>query len=106
MKTVSDGSFLLQAFDDVIKVFVVACWGWAFERVFLTIGEWIEVEFILNQGIVKELDLIGITESSIPVINNMPSIHNLPEDVSQIIPWHVTRLQLIDVLVQNDTGVS
>jgi hypothetical protein len=83
----------------VIKVFIVGSWCWAFERVFFSITEWIEIELILDQGIVKELDLVGIAESSVPIVNNMTSVENLSEYVSQIIPWHITTLQLIYVLV-------
>jgi hypothetical protein len=74
--------------------------------VFFAIRKWIEIKLILNQSVVKELNLVGITKSSIPIVNNMSSIKDLAENVSQIVPWNITRLQLINVFVQHNTGVS
>lgn len=106
VKTKGNGGFFLQTFDDVVKIFIVGGGGWAFESMLLAISEWIKVEFILDKGVVHELDLISIAKSSVPIIDNVASVHNLTEEVSKIIPWDVTTLQFIDVFVQDNTGIS
>lgn len=60
MKTISDWSLLLKSFDNMVKIFIVGGWSWAFEGVFLSIREWIEIQFVLDEGVIHELDLIGV----------------------------------------------
>jgi hypothetical protein len=106
MQTVSDGSLLLKTFDNMVKVLVVSGWSWALERMFLSIGEWIEVQFVLDQGVIHELGLVGIAQTTVPIVDNVASVHNLTENVSEIFPWDITRLEFVDVLVQNNGRVS
>jgi len=86
----------------MLEVLIVTGWCWAFEGMLLAISKWIKVQFILDQGVIKELDLVSITESPVPIVDNMATVHNLSEDISEVVPWHISRLEFIDVFMKND----
>jgi len=106
MEAVGDWGFLFESLDYMLEILIIRSRSWALERVLLAVSEWIQVKLILDEGVIEELDLVGIAKTSVPIVDNMTAVHNLAENVPEIIPRHVTTLELIDVLVKHNTRVS
>lgn len=50
-----------------------------------------QVQLSLHHLRLDELLQVGPTESSVPVISDVTSIHDLSKQVSQVIIWHLGR---------------
>ena len=42
-----------------------------------------------NECFVEVFEEVGIGKTPVPVLNNVTSIHDLPKNVPQVIPWHL-----------------
>ena len=40
-----------------------------------------------QQGLIEVLEQVGIGQAPVPVLHDVPAIHDLPKDISQVIPW-------------------
>mmetsp|Transcript_39708 Transcript_39708/g.62380 ORF Transcript_39708/g.62380 Transcript_39708/m.62380 type:complete len:213 (+) Transcript_39708:655-1293(+) len=56
---------------------------------------------LVQDFVLHEVTQVFLTHSSIPVIHNVASIHDLTENVAQIFPWDFHRSGSLQVIVQH-----
>lgn len=70
---------------DVFDILLVWKWSWTLEGNILSFNEWEQLSLI-KKTIVHEVIEIGTTENSVPIVDNMSSVHDLSEKIFEIIP--------------------
>jgi hypothetical protein len=89
MHAESEGSLRRQFGIDVLEVLVVVLGYGALETgTALSIGE--ELSFV-EKLIVEEFLEVACAQNTIPVIDNVTTVHDLTDQVLKIIPWHLSR---------------
>ena len=61
---------------------------------------WDHVDLV-KQLISHEIQQILLRHAAVPVIHNVPTIHDLAKDVSQVIPWNLHSWRSLQVVVQD-----
>jgi len=62
---------------------------WAFEGDVLSFNEWEELSLV-EELVVHKVVKVSAAENSVPIIDNVASVHDLPENVFKIIPWNLS----------------
>jgi len=95
------GQFVLN----VLKVLGVSGSNRALERS-LSFGEGEELSLV-KECIVEEVLEVGGTEVPIPIVNDMSSVHDLSNEILEIIPWHFTGTTgTIHIVLEHDRGIT
>jgi len=90
---------------NVLKVLGVSSSNRALERS-LSFGEGEELSFVKELVVHKVLE-VSIAENSIPVVNDMASVHDLTDKVLEIIPWDFTgTTSAVHVVLEHDGRVT
>lgn len=71
---------------DVLNVLLVGEWLWALESDILCLDEWEELRFV-EKAVVHEVIEEAGAETSIPIVDDMTTVHNVTENVLEISPW-------------------
>lgn len=71
----------------VLDVLFVTLLWWASEGNVLSLNEWEKLSLV-QKLIVHDGIEISCAEDSIPVINDMSTVHDLSKEILEIIPWH------------------
>jgi hypothetical protein len=95
------GQFVLN----VLKVLAVSGSNGALERS-LSFGVGEELSFV-KELIIKEVLEVRSTGDSIPIVNDMTSVHDLSNEILKIIPWHLSRTtSTIHIVLEHDRGIT
>jgi hypothetical protein len=90
---------------NVLDVLIVSSSNGALERSSsFSVGE--KFSFI-KELLVEEMIQVRFTQESIPVINDMTTIHDFSDKISEIIPWHFTATtSTFHVVLEHDRGIA
>lgn len=89
MEAICQWCFSTKCFD-MLKILLIVSWKWNFEADVLTVNEW-EQLLLLENGYIHDVLKVSLSKSTIPIVDNMSAVHDLPEDVNQILEWNLRR---------------
>lgn len=87
MHSESERSFWWAFGIYVLDVLFVTLLWWASEGNVLSLNEWEKLSLV-QKLIVHDGIEISCAEDSIPVINDMSTVHDLSKEILEIIPWY------------------
>jgi len=90
----------------VLKIFFIVCGKRHFEADIFALDIW-EKLFLFENADIHDIFEISFGESSIPIIHNVASVHDLTENVNQIFKWNFRwAASSLHVSVKNEVAVS
>jgi len=105
MHTESKGSLGGQFVLNVLEVLAVGGGNGALEGS-LSFGEGEELSLV-KELVVEEVLKVGGTEVSVPIVNDMASVHDFSNEILKIIPWHLTGTTgTVHIVLEHDGRIA
>ena len=91
---------------NVFDVFLVVGWKGNSEWDIFSFNVREEFDFLENSCL-HDIFEVSFSKSSVPIVNNMTSVHNLTENVDKIFKWNLRRTwSWLHISVQDEVAVS
>jgi len=89
METISEWSFHGERCFDVFDILFIRILSWYLEGKSLTFTEGEQFKFV-PESIVHDVEKIVVAQSTVPIVNDVSTVHNFTENIDKIVPRYFT----------------
>lgn len=100
MQSICQWGLCSQTSLNMLQISIKRTGYWHLEREVLAVDEGEKFEFV-EQVLVHVLAEVGVAETTVPVVNDVPTVHDFSENVDQILEGHFGALVALHVFIEH-----